>query len=200
MLALAYLSAIFRRAHTFKVYGMCMTSYIVALFINVDLVLRMLVEELDRRQRGSNAWQGTLTQRALRPDTPDPTIATLMLQLRQLLLLLLLLLKRRKDERGLSMINNEMTGMTSCASMDVPYQMLITPRDKKKSLKVVLLVYNSSKTMSITFTPTQLESLKATLLNTAGTTPLHERFRALFTLKAAGGQDVVEIIAAGTSI
>lgn len=54
--------------------------------------------------------------------------------------------------------------------------------------------------MSITFTPTQLESLKATLLNTAGTTPLHERFRALFTLKAAGGKDVVEIIAAGMSI
>jgi deoxyhypusine monooxygenase len=51
--------------------------------------------------------------------------------------------------------------------------------------------------MSVTVTPAQLGSLKATLLNTSGSTPLHERFRALFMLKAVGGDEVVNIIAEG---
>lgn len=51
--------------------------------------------------------------------------------------------------------------------------------------------------MSVTVTPEQLSALRATLLNTSGSTPLHERFRALFMLKAVGGDEVIAIIAEG---
>ena len=51
--------------------------------------------------------------------------------------------------------------------------------------------------MSISVTPEQMTALRATLLNTSGSTPLHERFRALFMLKAVGGDQVVEIISEG---
>ncbi|WVQ79672.1 deoxyhypusine hydroxylase [Cryptococcus sp. DSM 104549] len=51
--------------------------------------------------------------------------------------------------------------------------------------------------MSVQVTPEQLSSLSDTLLNTSGATPLHERFRALFMLKAVGGDEVVDIIAEG---
>jgi hypothetical protein len=47
-------------------------------------------------------------------------------------------------------------------------------------------------------TDTQLQTLRATLLNTSGKTQLHERFRALFMLKAVGGDEVVRIISEGT--
>ncbi|EPQ54583.1 ARM repeat-containing protein [Gloeophyllum trabeum ATCC 11539] len=42
-----------------------------------------------------------------------------------------------------------------------------------------------------------LEALEATLLNTSGTVPLHNRFRALFTLKSLKNDDAVEIISKG---
>ncbi|KAL7422040.1 deoxyhypusine hydroxylase [Cryptotrichosporon argae] len=45
--------------------------------------------------------------------------------------------------------------------------------------------------------PEQLAELRATLLNTSGTSQLHERFRALFMLKAVGGDEVVQIVAEG---
>ncbi|BEJ16388.1 hypothetical protein CspHIS471_0509930 [Cutaneotrichosporon sp. HIS471] len=51
--------------------------------------------------------------------------------------------------------------------------------------------------MSVSVTPTQLAALRSTLLNTSGVTPLHERFRALFMLKAVGGDEVIAIIAEG---
>ncbi|WVR06772.1 deoxyhypusine hydroxylase [Kwoniella sp. DSM 27419] len=51
--------------------------------------------------------------------------------------------------------------------------------------------------MSVQVSPEQLSALKATLLNTSGSTPLHERFRSLFMLKAVGGDEVVDIIAEG---
>ncbi|GMK55200.1 hypothetical protein CspeluHIS016_0202560 [Cutaneotrichosporon spelunceum] len=51
--------------------------------------------------------------------------------------------------------------------------------------------------MSVSVTPEQLAALRATLLNTSGSTPLHERFRALFMLKAVGGDAVIAIIAEG---
>jgi deoxyhypusine monooxygenase len=53
--------------------------------------------------------------------------------------------------------------------------------------------------MSVTVTPAQMDTLKATLLNTSGSTPLHERFRALFMLKAVGTDEVVEIVSEGES-
>jgi deoxyhypusine monooxygenase len=53
--------------------------------------------------------------------------------------------------------------------------------------------------MSITVTPAQMSSLESTLLNTSGQTPLHERFRALFMLKAVNNDEVVKIVAEGTS-
>jgi len=46
-------------------------------------------------------------------------------------------------------------------------------------------------------TDDQLAGLRATLLNTSGSSPLHERFRALFMLKAVGGDEVVQIISGG---
>lgn len=51
--------------------------------------------------------------------------------------------------------------------------------------------------MGVTVTPEQLAALRSTLLNTSGTTPLHERFRALFMLKAVGGDEVIQIIGDG---
>ncbi|WWD17014.1 deoxyhypusine hydroxylase [Kwoniella shandongensis] len=51
--------------------------------------------------------------------------------------------------------------------------------------------------MSVQVTPEQLSALRATLLNTSGSTPLHERFRALFMLKAVGGDEVVDIVSEG---
>ena len=54
--------------------------------------------------------------------------------------------------------------------------------------------------MSVTVTPAQMSSLEATLLNTSGSTPLHERFRALFMLKAVNNDEVVRIVAEGMSM
>ncbi|ODN97997.1 deoxyhypusine hydroxylase [Cryptococcus amylolentus CBS 6273] len=51
--------------------------------------------------------------------------------------------------------------------------------------------------MSVQVTPEQMSQLRDTLLNTAGTTPLHERFRALFMLKAVGTDEVVDIVSEG---
>lgn len=51
--------------------------------------------------------------------------------------------------------------------------------------------------MSVQVTPEQMAALRATLLNTSGKTELHERFRALFMLKAVGGDEVIQIIAEG---
>ena len=54
--------------------------------------------------------------------------------------------------------------------------------------------------MSVTVTPAQMSSLEATLLSTSGSTPLHERFRALFMLKAVNNDEVVRIVAEGMSM
>lgn len=54
--------------------------------------------------------------------------------------------------------------------------------------------------MSVTVTPAQMSSLEATLLNNSGATPLHERFRALFMLKAVNNDEVVRIVAEGMSM
>ena len=45
-----------------------------------------------------------------------------------------------------------------------------------------------------------LSALEATLLNTSGSVPLHNRFRALFTLKALKTDDAVRIISKGACI
>ena len=44
-----------------------------------------------------------------------------------------------------------------------------------------------------------LSALEASLLNTSGNVPLHNRFRALFTLKAFKNDDAVNIISKGRS-
>jgi deoxyhypusine monooxygenase len=54
--------------------------------------------------------------------------------------------------------------------------------------------------MSVSVTPAQMSALEATLLNTSGQTPLHERFRALFMLKAVNNDEVVKIVAEGMSL
>lgn len=46
-------------------------------------------------------------------------------------------------------------------------------------------------------TPDILQTLRAILLNTSGTTPLAHRFRALFTLKALTSDEAIGIIAEG---
>ena len=40
-----------------------------------------------------------------------------------------------------------------------------------------------------------LAGLEATLLNTSGKVPLHNRYRSLFTLKALKSQEAIDIIA-----
>ncbi|KAG8908025.1 deoxyhypusine hydroxylase [Tulasnella sp. 403] len=44
-----------------------------------------------------------------------------------------------------------------------------------------------------------LQDLEVRLLNTSGTTPLHDRFRALFTLKAVGDDRAIQAISKGFS-
>ena len=48
--------------------------------------------------------------------------------------------------------------------------------------------------------PDTLSALEAALLNAAGNVPLHNRFRALFTLKALKSNDAVKIISKGECI
>lgn len=43
----------------------------------------------------------------------------------------------------------------------------------------------------------QIDALESLLLNKSGKTPLHARFRALFTLKSIGGPRAVSIISKG---
>jgi deoxyhypusine monooxygenase len=43
----------------------------------------------------------------------------------------------------------------------------------------------------------ELNNLEALLLNTSGSVPLHNRFRALFTLKALKNEEAVAIISKG---
>lgn len=45
--------------------------------------------------------------------------------------------------------------------------------------------------------PEELTKLEAALLNTSGSVPLHNRFRALFTLKALKNDEAVRIISKG---
>ncbi|KAG2102192.1 ARM repeat-containing protein [Suillus discolor] len=51
--------------------------------------------------------------------------------------------------------------------------------------------------MSDAVSPRELSALRAALLNTSGTVPLHDRFRALFTLKSLKNDDAVKIISEG---
>ncbi|KAJ9118080.1 hypothetical protein QFC24_006352 [Naganishia onofrii] len=51
--------------------------------------------------------------------------------------------------------------------------------------------------MSVSVSPEQFKSLADCLLDNSGKTPLHERFRALFTLKAVASEQAVEVIASG---
>lgn len=51
--------------------------------------------------------------------------------------------------------------------------------------------------LGIEVTESALDELEARLLNKSGQVPLHDRFRALFTLKAVGGQAAVNIIGKG---
>ncbi|KAJ9119196.1 hypothetical protein QFC22_003688 [Naganishia vaughanmartiniae] len=51
--------------------------------------------------------------------------------------------------------------------------------------------------MSISVSPEQFKTLADCLLDNSGKTPLHERFRALFTLKAVASEQAVEVIASG---
>lgn len=53
--------------------------------------------------------------------------------------------------------------------------------------------------MCVTVSAEQMSLLRDTLLNTSGQTPLHERFRALFMLKAVGNDEVVQIVSDGKS-
>ena len=54
---------------------------------------------------------------------------------------------------------------------------------------------------SISLTKDTLETLEASFLNVTGMVPLHDRFRALFTLKAAQEQEkVIEIIGKGVFV
>lgn len=45
--------------------------------------------------------------------------------------------------------------------------------------------------------PKTYQRLESILLNTSGSVPLHERFRALFTLKSLGTDLAVDVIAKG---
>ena len=59
----------------------------------------------------------------------------------------------------------------------------------KKNKLITLSMLNLSQT--------ELGALEASLLNISGNIPLHNRFRALFTLKALKSDDAVRIISKG---
>jgi hypothetical protein len=50
----------------------------------------------------------------------------------------------------------------------------------------------------MTVSSSDLSALRAALLNTNGTVPLHDRFRALFTLKSLKNDEAVQTISEGT--
>jgi len=52
----------------------------------------------------------------------------------------------------------------------------------------------------MTVSPSDLSALRAVLLNTSGTIPLHNRFRALFTLKSLKNDEAVKVISEGGSV
>jgi deoxyhypusine monooxygenase len=60
-----------------------------------------------------------------------------------------------------------------------------------------ILTHPPISIMSITVSPEQFKALADCLLDNSGKTPLHERFRALFTLKAVASEEAVETIASG---
>jgi hypothetical protein len=49
----------------------------------------------------------------------------------------------------------------------------------------------------MTVSPSDLSTLRAALLNISGAVPLHDRFRALFTLKSLKNDEAVKIISEG---
>ncbi len=51
--------------------------------------------------------------------------------------------------------------------------------------------------MTITVSPAELKNLEDTLLNTQGNVLLHNRFRALFTLKSLKSEEAIRIISDG---
>ncbi|EGN98329.1 hypothetical protein SERLA73DRAFT_183276 [Serpula lacrymans var. lacrymans S7.3] len=51
--------------------------------------------------------------------------------------------------------------------------------------------------MVAAISPSELKALEASLLNASGNVPLHNRFRALFTLKSLKNEDAVRIISEG---
>lgn len=57
--------------------------------------------------------------------------------------------------------------------------------------------FSLSLEMTITVSPSELKILEDALLNTPGNVVLHERFRALFTLKALKSEEAVQIISKG---
>lgn len=54
-----------------------------------------------------------------------------------------------------------------------------------------------SSVMTITVSPAELKNLEDTLLNTQGNVLLHNRFRALFTLKSLKSEEAIRIISDG---
>lgn len=54
--------------------------------------------------------------------------------------------------------------------------------------------------MMVTVSPSDLSALRAVLLNTNGTAALHDRYRALFTLKSLKNDEAVKIISEGRSV
>jgi deoxyhypusine monooxygenase len=48
--------------------------------------------------------------------------------------------------------------------------------------------------------PSELAVLETSLLNKSGNVPLHNRFRALFTLKSLKGADAIRIISEGLAV
>ena len=69
-----------------------------------------------------------------------------------------------------------------------------------KKLSVLMCLSAFDHTKMVVVSPSELKALEDCLLNTSGKVPLHNRFRALFTLKGLKSEESVRIIGKGTEV
>ena len=80
-----------------------------------------------------------------------------------------------------------------------PLKIFVPPRLQSTTISSINLASTLVllPSMAVNVSSENIQLLRAILLNTSGKTPLHERFRALFMLKALGNDRVVKIISEG---
>ena len=95
----------------------------------------------------------------------------------------------------------KISSITASPAFDLIYNLssalLSAPRSLAKPVPSFPSFAQNMTTEVLHVSPEELTKLEAALLNTSGSVPLHNRFRALFTLKALQNDEAVRIISKG---